>query len=103
MTPDFNSHPRLAAGCRLNDSKQQPRVLLMPEKALRLMGPSLEIVERCDGRRTICQIITELQKIYDKADPQKVESDILGYLSLLNDQRALDFVGEDASVGDSAS
>jgi coenzyme PQQ biosynthesis protein PqqD len=103
MTPDLNSHPRLAAGCRLNDSKQQPRVLLMPEKALRLMGPSLEIVERCDGRRTIRQIITELQKIYDKADPQKVESDILGYLSSLNDQRALDFVGEDASVGDSAS
>jgi pyrroloquinoline quinone biosynthesis protein D len=77
--------------------------LLMPERALRLNGPSLEIVERCDGRRTVRQIITELQKIYDKADPQKVESDILGYLSLLNDQRALDFVGEDASVGDSAS
>jgi hypothetical protein len=36
-------------------------------------------------------------------DQQKVESDILGYLSSLNDQRALDFVGEDASVGDSAS
>jgi pyrroloquinoline quinone biosynthesis protein D len=103
MTPDLNSRPRLAAGCRLNDAKQQPRVLLMPERALRLNGPSLEIVERCDGRRTVRQIITELQKIYDKADPQKVESDILGYLSLLNDQRALDFVGEDASVGDSAS
>jgi pyrroloquinoline quinone biosynthesis protein D len=103
MIPDLNSHPRLAAGCRLNDSKQQQRVLLMPEKALRLNGPSLEIVERCDGRHTIRQIITELQKIYDKADPQKVESDILGYLSLLNDQRALDFVSEDASVGDGAS
>ena len=75
----------------------------MPEKALRLNGPSLEIVERCDGQHTVRQIISELQKIYDKADPKKVESDILGYLSLLNDQRALDFVGEDASVGDSAS
>jgi coenzyme PQQ biosynthesis protein PqqD len=103
MTPDLNSRPRLAAGCRLNDATQQPRVLLMPEKALRLMGPSLEIVERCDGRHSARQIISELQKIYDKADSQKVESDILGYLSLLNDQRALDFVGEDASVGDSAS
>jgi hypothetical protein len=40
-----------------------------------------------------------LQRIYDKAEPQKVESDILGYLSLLNDQRALDFVDADASVG----
>src|ERR1700724_3772665 len=98
MAPDLNSRPRLSAGCRLNDAKQQPRVLLMPEKALRLNGPSLEIVERCDGRHTVRQIVTELQKIYDKADPQKVESDILGYLSLLNDQRAMDFVGEDVSA-----
>jgi pyrroloquinoline quinone biosynthesis protein D len=103
MTPDLNSRPRMAAGCRLNDTKQQPRVLLMPEKALRLNGPSLEIVERCDGRRTVRQIITELQRIYDKAEPQKVESDILGYLSLLNDQRALDFVSGDGSAGDGAS
>jgi pyrroloquinoline quinone biosynthesis protein D len=92
----------LAPGCRLNDAKQQPRVLLMPEKALRLNGPSLEIVERCDGRNTVRQIITELQRIYDKAEPQKVESDILGYLSLLNDQRALDFVSDDTSEGDGA-
>jgi pyrroloquinoline quinone biosynthesis protein D len=103
MTPDSNSRPRLAPGCRLNDAKQQPRVLLMPEKALRLNGPSLEIVERCDGQHTVREIITELQRIYDKAEPQKVESDILGYLSLLNDQRALDFVAGEASSGGGAS
>jgi coenzyme PQQ biosynthesis protein PqqD len=63
----------------------------MPERALRLNGPSLEIVQRCDGDHTIQQIITELQQIYSQADPKKVETDILGYLQLLNDQRALDF------------
>ena len=63
----------------------------MPERALRLSGPSLEIIERCDGKRTVQQIITELQTIYSKADPTKVEQDILGYLALLRDQRALDF------------
>ena len=103
MTPDLNSRPSLAPGCRLNDAKQQSRVLLMPEKALRLMGPSLEILERCDGQHTVRQIITELQRIYDKAEPQKVESDILGYLSLLNDQRALDFVAADGPAGNGAS
>jgi pyrroloquinoline quinone biosynthesis protein D len=103
MTPDLDSRPRLAPGCRLNDAKQQPRVLLIPEKALRLMGPSLEIVERCDGQHTVRQIITELQKIYDKAEPQKVETDILGYLSLLNDQRALDFEAKEGSAGDGAA
>jgi pyrroloquinoline quinone biosynthesis protein D len=89
--PESNSFPRLAAGCRLNEKAQQPRVLLMPERALRLNGPSLEIVERCDGKHTVRQIITELQKIYSKAKPEKVEQDILGYLVLLQDQRALDF------------
>jgi coenzyme PQQ biosynthesis protein PqqD len=92
MTPDLDSRAQLAPGCRLNEASQQPRVLLMPEKALRLSGPSLQIVERCDGKRTVREIIVELQKIYDKAEPQKVESDILGYLALLNDQRAVDFV-----------
>jgi pyrroloquinoline quinone biosynthesis protein D len=91
MTPDLQSHPRLAAGCRLGDNSQQQRVLLMPERALRLNGPSLEIVQRCDGAYTVQQIVQELQQIYSKADPKKVESDILGYLALLHDQRALDF------------
>ncbi|MCU1240435.1 MAG: coenzyme biosynthesis protein PqqD [Candidatus Acidoferrum typicum] len=90
MTPDLQSHPRVAPGCRLGENNQQ-RVLLMPERALRLNGPSLEIVERCDGNRTVQQIITELQQIYSKAEPKKVESDILDYLARLNDQRAIDF------------
>ena len=63
----------------------------MPERALRLNGPSLEIVERCDGQHTVQQIVSELQQIYSKAEPKKVESDILDYLARLNDQRALDF------------
>src|ERR1700682_3530179 len=99
MTPDLQSHPRLAPGCRLgeatawqsNAKKNQQRGLLLPERALRLNGPSLEIVQRCDGKHTVQQIITDLQQIYSKAEPKKVESDILGYLALLHDQRALDF------------
>ena len=90
MTPDLDSTPRLAAGCRLGENNNQ-RVLLMPERALRLNGPSLEIVQRCDGKHTVEQIITDLQKLYSKAEPEKVASDILGYLELLHDQRALDF------------
>jgi pyrroloquinoline quinone biosynthesis protein D len=92
--PDPGSFPHLASGCRLNEKAQAQRVLLMPERALRLNGPSLEIVERCDGRHTVRQIITELQRLYSKAKPEKVEQDILGYLALLRDQRALDFANE---------
>ena len=91
MTPELDSIPKLAPGCRMNEKTQQPRVLLMPERALRLNGPSLEIVERCDGKHTVRQIITELQKLYSKAEPERVEKDILGYLGLLHEQRGLDF------------
>jgi pyrroloquinoline quinone biosynthesis protein D len=96
MTPELQSRPRLAVGCRLNEKGQPSRVLHMPERALRLNGPSLEIVERCDGNRTVQEIISELQKLYSKAEPQKVETDILGYLALLHDQRALDFTIDQA-------
>jgi pyrroloquinoline quinone biosynthesis protein D len=96
MRPDLKSRPRLALGCRLNEKGQPSRVLHMPERALRLSGPSLEILERCDGHRTVREIISELQKLYSKAEPQKVESDILDYLSLLHDQRALDFSSNQA-------
>jgi pyrroloquinoline quinone biosynthesis protein D len=90
MTIESESKPRLAPGVRLGENQGQ-RVLLMPERALRLNGPSLEIVERCDGKHSVQQIVTELQQLYSKADPVKVEQDILGYLQLLEKERALDF------------
>jgi pyrroloquinoline quinone biosynthesis protein D len=101
MTPELNSRPCLAVGCRLNEKSQPMRVLHMPERALRLNGPSLEIIERCDGKRTVQEIISELQKLYSKAEPKKVEEDILGYLARLHDQRALDFTPDlaDRSAG----
>ena len=92
MRPELNSRPSLAPGCRLNEKHQQPRVLHMPERALRLNGPSLAIVERCDGKHTVHEIVAELQGLYSKAEPQKVEQDILEYLARLRDQRALDFL-----------
>lgn len=90
MPIELTSRPRLAPGCRLGENNQQ-RVLLMPERALRLIGPSLEIIERCDGQHTVATIVADLQKIYSKAKPEKVEQDILGYLALLEKERALNF------------
>ena len=90
MPIDPNSKPRLAPGVRLGENNNQ-KVLLMPERALRLLGPSLEIIQLCDTKHTVAQIVAKLQSLYSKAAPEKVEADILGYLQLLHDQRALDF------------
>jgi coenzyme PQQ biosynthesis protein PqqD len=91
MKPDLTATPRLAPGVRLNDKSQLPRTLLMPERAMRLNGPSLEIVQLCDGNHTVQQIAEKLHALYSKAEPQRITDDLLGYLALLHDQRAIDF------------
>jgi coenzyme PQQ biosynthesis protein PqqD len=91
MKPELTATPRLAPGVRLNEKSQLPRTLLMPERALRLNGPSLEIVQLCDGRHTVQQIAEKLHALYSKAEPQRITDDLLGYLALLHDQRAIDF------------
>lgn len=91
MKPELDVIPQLAPGVRLNDSQQQPRMLLMPERALRLNGPSLEIVQLCDGQHTVQQIAEKLHQLYAKAEPQRITDDLLSYLALLHDQRAIDF------------
>ena len=91
MKPELTATPRLAPGVRLNDKSQLPRTLLMPERALRLNGPSLEIVQLCDGNHTVLQIAEKLHALYSKAEPQRITDDLLGYLALLHNQRAIDF------------
>ena len=91
MKPEMTATPRLAAGVRLNEKSQQPRMLLMPERALRLNGPSLEIVQLCDGKHTVQQIAEKLHALYAKAEPQRITDDLVGYLELLQKERAVDF------------
>jgi coenzyme PQQ biosynthesis protein PqqD len=91
MKPELTATPRLAPGVRLNDKSQLPRTLLMPERALRLNGPSLEIVQLCDGNHTVQQIAEKLHALYSKAEPQRITDDLLGYLELLHKERAVDF------------
>jgi hypothetical protein len=100
--PELNSRPRLAAGCRLSDASQSPRVLQMPDRALRVSGPSLEMLSRCDGKHNVGEIVAALQKLYSKADPQKVRSDTLEYLARLQDDRAIEFFADDATESGAA-
>jgi hypothetical protein len=91
IKPDMKVFPRLAPGVRLNEKNQQPRQLLLPGRELRLSGPSLEIVLLCDGGHTVEQIAEKLQALYAKAEPERITQDLLNYLALLHDQRAIEF------------
>lgn len=91
IKPELTATPRLAPGVRVNEKNQQPRMLLMPGRELRLSGPSLEIVQLCDGKHTVKEIAEKLHALYAKAEPQRVNDDLLNYLALLHDQHAIDF------------
>ena len=91
MTPELTATPRLAPGVRLNEKSQQLRMLLGAGRELRLSGPSLEIVQLCDGNHTVQQIAEKLHALYAKAEPQRITDDLLQYLGLLHEQHAIDF------------
>ncbi len=81
----------MATGCRLNDNGQAQRELVMPGRTLRVSGPSLEMIKRCDGKHTVREIVGALQKLYSEADAQKVQQDVLEYLERLRDEGAIEF------------
>jgi coenzyme PQQ biosynthesis protein PqqD len=88
--PEESSLPRLAAGCRWMGEGEQ-RTLLFPEGALRLQGTGREILERCDGRHTVLQIVQELQGTFNEADPEKIRSDIFIFIERLRQKGVVSF------------
>jgi pyrroloquinoline quinone biosynthesis protein D len=91
MKPELNAIPKLAPGVRLDNKDRQSKILLMPERALRLNGPSFEILQLCDGKHTVQRIAQKLQAAHPTAEPQRITNDVLEYLASLHDERAIDF------------
>lgn len=89
--PDKNSKPRLAAGCRWAEANGAERMLMFPEGALRLQGTGREIVERCDGQRSVQQIVAELRVQYKTGDGGRIEQEVNSFLQTLHQKRIVDF------------
>ena len=66
-------------------------VLLLPESMLRLTGPGPRIVELCDGKRSLDELIAALQAEFSDADPEMIRREVLAFLVTLQERRALDF------------
>jgi pyrroloquinoline quinone biosynthesis protein D len=63
------TRPRLATGARLSyDDVRDEHVLLIPEGAVRLNPTAAEVLELCDGERTLDDIAGVLSRRYDGAD-----------------------------------
>jgi pyrroloquinoline quinone biosynthesis protein D len=73
--------PRLATGVRLQwDRVRERHVLLYPEGALTLNPTAADVLELCDGERTLEAIAAELSARYDGAE---VGDDVAGLLAAI--------------------
>ena len=79
IVPPFRLQWEEAQGCY---------VLLYPEGMVRLNLPAGEILSRCDGERTIADIVTELEDAFpDAAD---LRADVIQFLDTAHEQQWID-------------
>jgi pyrroloquinoline quinone biosynthesis protein D len=63
------TRPRLVTGARLRyDEVREEHVLLIPEGVVRLNPTAAEVLELCDGERSLDDIVGTLSARYEGAD-----------------------------------
>ncbi|HVN45859.1 MAG TPA: pyrroloquinoline quinone biosynthesis peptide chaperone PqqD [Steroidobacteraceae bacterium] len=74
------ARPAIPHGMRLQwEEAQQAHVLLYPEGMVKLNGSAGAILSRCDGARTVREIVADLEQAYGAAG---LAGDVLAFLRL---------------------
>ena len=82
------ARPAIAHGMRLQwEAAQQAHVLLYPEGMVRLNGSAGAIMSRCDGTRTVTDIVTDLERAYGATG---LAADVQAFLTLALEKRWLE-------------
>lgn len=80
-------HPRLVAGARLRyDEVREEHLLLVPEGAVLLNPTAAEVLELCNGERSLDEIVGILAARYERAD---VDKDVRGLIDAMTDRGLL--------------
>jgi pyrroloquinoline quinone biosynthesis protein D len=86
---DLEACPRLAPGVRLKyDEARSCWVVLAPERVLMPDETALEILQRCDGTKTINAVVDDLVTAYE-ADRGEILADVTELLNGLLEKRVL--------------
>jgi pyrroloquinoline quinone biosynthesis protein D len=76
---DPNARPAIGRGFRLQwEPAQQAHVLLYPEGMVKLNGSAGEILKRCDGTRTVDEIVADLESTFDATN---LADDVTAFMS----------------------
>jgi pyrroloquinoline quinone biosynthesis protein D len=74
------SRPAIAAGMRLQwEAAQEAHVLLYPEGMVKLNGSAGAIMSRCDGVRTVADIVADLERSFGLSG---LAADVRAFVSL---------------------
>jgi pyrroloquinoline quinone biosynthesis protein D len=83
-----DSKPTLGRGFRLQwEPAQQAHVLLYPEGMVKLNTSAGEILKRCDGTRTVIEIVSDLESAFSATG---LESDVQVFMRLALERRWLE-------------
>ena len=83
------SRPVLASKARLRfDRKSSRYMLLYPERGLVLNLTAADVLQRCDGERTVGAIVAELAQRYGQ-EPPAVEREVMEFLQTMADRGLL--------------
>jgi pyrroloquinoline quinone biosynthesis protein D len=75
------TRPRLATGTRLRyDEVREEHLLLVPEGAVRLNATGAEVLELCDGKRSLEEIVGVLAARYEGSD---LHDDVRGLIDAM--------------------
>jgi coenzyme PQQ biosynthesis protein PqqD len=78
------TRPRLVTGARLQyDDVREEHVLLVPEGAVRLNSTAAEVLELCDGERSLDEIVGTISERYEGAD---LRDDVQGLVEGLTER-----------------
>jgi pyrroloquinoline quinone biosynthesis protein D len=78
------TRPRLVTGARLSyDEVREEHVLLIPEGAVRLNPTAAQVLELCDGERSLDDIVGALSARYEGAE---VRDDVIELVDAMAQQ-----------------
>ena len=82
-----DAKPALGRGFRLQwEPAQKAHVLLYPEGMVKLNGSAGEIMKRCDGARTVAEIVSDLETTFATTG---LEKDVQAFMAMALDKRWL--------------
>ena len=74
--------PRLVTGARLQyDDVREEHVLLIPEGVVKLNPTAAEVLELCDGERSLDEIVGALSQRYEGADLRDDVLELVGAMT----------------------